>query len=136
MRRYLLDTGTAGDYIHHRGGVRARALLRKAAGDRIGICAPVLGELWAGIELSATQQRNRMRLIRALPSLRIWPFTDAAAKEYGRVFAILRRMGRPMQQVDIQIASIALTFGNCTVVTGDGDFSAILGLAVEDWSVP
>ena len=136
MRRYLLDTGNAGDYIHHRGPVRATAQAKKAAGDRIGICMPVLGELWAGIELSAAQQRNRIRLIRELPSLVIWPFTEAAAKEYGCIFAMLRRMGRPMQQVDIQIAAIALSLGNCTVVTGDSDFSAIPGLDVEDWSIP
>jgi tRNA(fMet)-specific endonuclease VapC len=41
-----------------------------------------------------------------------------------------------MQQVDIQIAAIALTLGDCTVVTGDSDFSAIPGLDVEDWSIP
>jgi predicted nucleic acid-binding protein len=71
MRRYLLDTGSASDYIHHRSAVRGRAQLQKAAGDRIGICTPVLGELWAGIELSATRQKNRTRLVRELPSLRI-----------------------------------------------------------------
>ncbi len=39
-----------------------------------------------------------------------------------------------MQQVDIQIAAIALTLGHCTVVTKDQDFQAIPGLGVEDWS--
>ena len=62
-----------------------------------------------------------------------WPFDKAAAHEFGRLFALLRRMGRPMQQVDIQIAAIALTLGNCTVVTTDTDLSAIPGLRVESW---
>ena len=39
-----------------------------------------------------------------------------------------------MQQIDIQIAAIALTLGRCTVVTKDTDFSAIPGLDVEDWT--
>ena len=43
-------------------------------------------------------------------------------------------MGRPMQQVDMQVAAIARTLGNCTVVSGDGDLSAVPGLAVEDWA--
>lgn len=42
-------------------------------------------------------------------------------------------MGRPMQQVDIQIAAIALALGNCTVVSGDSDLRAIPGLTIEDW---
>lgn len=39
-----------------------------------------------------------------------------------------------MQQVDIQIAAIARALGNCTVITSDGDFKAIPGLHVENWS--
>jgi tRNA(fMet)-specific endonuclease VapC len=39
-----------------------------------------------------------------------------------------------MQQVDIQIAAIAFTLGNCTVMSGDGDLSAVPGLTVEDWT--
>ena len=41
-----------------------------------------------------------------------------------------------MQQIDIQIAAIALALGNCTVVTADSDFAAVPGLAVEDWAAP
>jgi len=39
-----------------------------------------------------------------------------------------------MQQIDIQIGAIALTLGDCTVVTSDSDFAAVPGLAVEDWT--
>ena len=41
--------------------------------------------------------------------------------EYGRLYAALRRAGRPMQVVDMMIAAIARTLGNCTVVSADGD---------------
>ena len=40
-----------------------------------------------------------------------------------------------MQQIDIQIAAVALTLGNCMVVTKDGDFAAIPGLVLEDLSI-
>jgi len=134
MRRYLLDTGSASDFVHRRKGVDVKAQQRKALGDIIGTCIPVLGELWAGIELSATRQKNQLKLVRALSSVKIWPFDKPAAQEYGRIYAHLKRIGRPMQQIDIQIAAIALSLGNCTVVTKDSDFKAIPGLAVEDWS--
>jgi tRNA(fMet)-specific endonuclease VapC len=136
MRKCLLDTGIANDYVHRRGVVYAKAQARKAMGDRLGICTPVLGELWAGVELSATRNSNRTRLLRELPKCALWPFDKKAAQEFGRIHAELKRMGRPMQQIDIQIAAIALSMGNCTVVTKDSDFKAIPGLAVEDWSIP
>src|SRR5262249_28234608 len=102
----------------------------------VGICTPVLGELWLGIELSATQARNRARLRHMLGRWKIWPSTEAAAEEFGRIGALLRRKGRKMQQIDVQIAAIALALGNTTVVTKDSDFKAIPGLSVEDWSIP
>jgi tRNA(fMet)-specific endonuclease VapC len=97
---------------------------------------PVVGELFAGIELSASREKNLARLIRSLNALFLWPFDRAAAEEYGRLFAALRRLGRPMQQIDIQIAAIALSLGNCTVVSKDTDLAAVPGLVVENWSVP
>jgi hypothetical protein len=45
MRRYLLDTNAAGDYINRRRGIRERAIEEVTRGNRIGICTPVLGEL-------------------------------------------------------------------------------------------
>jgi predicted nucleic acid-binding protein len=53
--------------------------------------------------------------------------------EYGRIAAELKRIGRPMQQIDIQITAIAFALGNCTVVSGDSDLKAVPGLSVEDW---
>jgi tRNA(fMet)-specific endonuclease VapC len=135
MRLYSLDTGSAGDYVYRRGQVYNRARQRKALGDRVGICMPVLGELWYGVERSHDPPKHRRHLVRELTSLRIWPFDMAAAREFGRLAALLKGMGRPMQQLDIQIAAVALTLRNCTLVTKDSDFQAIPGVTVEDWSV-
>ena len=134
MRRYLLDSGIASDCLNQRLGIhlRTRAAIRN--GDHVGVCMPVVGELFSGIELSQTPGRNLIRLRRFLATTTIWPFDRHAAEEYGRIFAVLRRAGRPMQQVDMQIAAIALSLGNCTVVSKDSDFVAVPGLAVENWS--
>lgn len=134
MRRYLLDTGAAGDYFARRGKVFPRAKEEVARGNRLGICMPVLGELYFGIELSASRERNLQRLRRDLPTLTIWPFNEEAAAEFGRLAAVLRRIGRPMQQIDIQIAAVAFSLGNCIVVSGDSDLAGVPGLTVENWS--
>ena len=49
LKRYLLDTGSAADYLNRRGAVFARARQARAQGARLGLGAPVLGELWDGI---------------------------------------------------------------------------------------
>lgn len=134
MIRYLLDTGAMGDLINHRRGVDARAREARRTGARIGTCMPVVGELFFGIEASATREANLPKLIRALSRVVCWPFDWQAAEEYGRLAAELKRVGRPMQQIDIQIGAIALSLGNCTVVSGDSDLKAVPGLKVEDWA--
>ncbi len=136
MRRYLLDTGIASDYINRRLGVFERARQEIARGGRIGIALPVLAELHFGVELSASRERNRARLRSELTKLTVWPFTESAAEQYGLLAAALRRVGRPMQQVDIMIAAIARTLDDCVVVSKDKDLLAIPGLRVEDWSTP
>jgi tRNA(fMet)-specific endonuclease VapC len=132
-RRYLLDTGVAQDFQEGRGGIRARADQERHLGHRIGICVPVLGELWSGVEGSASRERNLQKLKHAVSRLFIWPYTNEAAEEYGRVFAELRRSGRVIQQIDMQIAAIARTLVNCVIVSRDTDFSGIPGIQLESW---
>lgn len=134
MRRFLLDSGIANDFINRQHGVDVRADQERHRGNRIGICTPVLGELWAGIEGSSTRDQNLKRLRRGLSRLVLWPYEQLAAEEYGRIFAALRRIGRPMQQIDIQVAAVALSLGNTTVVSSDSDLAAVPGLTVENWA--
>ncbi len=86
------------------------------------------------MELSATREHNVIQMRHALAKLRLWPFDVKAAAEYGRVFAELRRIGKTIQQIDMQIVAIARSLGNCTVVTRDNDFAAVPGLVVVNWA--
>lgn len=134
MKRFLLDTKPAQDFNNDRKGVRERADAERRSGNRIGICVPVLGELWSGVTGSTNKERSLQRLRLGLSRLIVWPYDIAAAEHFGRIFTELRRIGRPMQQVDIQIAAIAFTLGNCTVVTEDSDLAAVPGLSIESWA--
>ena len=134
MRRYLLDTNMAGDYINKRRGVDERVRVARRAGGKIGIGIPVLAELHYGVEFSATRDKNLQKLRIALSGITVWPLEEKAAAEFGRLRAELRRLGRPMQVIDIMIAAIALTLGNCTVVSADSDLRAIPKLPVENWA--
>jgi tRNA(fMet)-specific endonuclease VapC len=109
MRRLLLDTGILGDLINHRNGVHERAKAARSEGARVGTCLPVVGELFFGIAYSQSRDENRLRLIRAISGLWLRPYTRQAAEEYGGLAATLKRAGRTLQQVDIQVAAIALS---------------------------
>ena len=93
-----------------------------------------MGELIAGLQNSNDPQRHLAALWRNLDHLVLWTFDKAAAVEFGRVYAELRRSGRAMQVPDMQIAAIALSLGNGVVVSKDGDLRAVPRLTVEDWS--
>lgn len=134
MIRFILDTGPAQNFINNRNGVREQAELECRRGNRVGICMPVLGELWSGVECSQSRESNFKKLQHGVSKLINWPFDEAAAMEFGRIYAQLRQMGRPMQQIDIQIAAIAISLGNCVVVSTDSDLQAIPGLKTADWS--
>jgi tRNA(fMet)-specific endonuclease VapC len=134
VKRYLLDTGVMSDFINHRKGVDVKTREARQRGARIGTCMPVVGELFFGVEASATRDANLPKLKRALSGIICWPFDRAAAEEYGRLAAELKRLGRPMQQIDIQIAAVALSLGNCAVVSADSDLAAVPGLTVENWA--
>lgn len=133
MRRYLLDTNAAGDYLNRRYGVRERAIAEVRRGNRLGICTPVLGELWFGVENGGNRERNSQRLRIAIADWTVWSFDAAAAEEYGRLATQLKRAGQVIGQIDMQIAAVAITLGNCAVVTTDKDLLSVPGLAVESW---
>jgi tRNA(fMet)-specific endonuclease VapC len=134
MSRYLLDTNAVADCIFRRRGVPERVRAAKQEGHTIGTGIPVLAELFAGIEYSASRDANIDIVNRNVSLFRQWPLTPEAAREFGRLYAVLRKAGRTIQTVDLMIAAIAFMLGDCTVVTSDSDLSAVPGLAVENWA--
>lgn len=134
--RFLLDSGIVHDFAWRKHGVYQRARQMARDGHRLGIGTPVLGELLGGVLASASRARNLPVLERHLAHLTFWPFDAAAARQYARLWAELRAVGRSMQVPDLQIAAIALNLDDCIVVSKDGDLRAVPGLTVEDWSQP
>ena len=134
MSKCLLDSNAVADCIFQRRGVDLRAMQARRQGHVIGTALPVVAEMLGGIEFSQTRERNLLILNRKLSLFRLWPFTLEVAREYGKLFAELRRNGRPMQVIDMMIAATARTLTDCIVVTTDSDLSAVSGLKVEDWT--
>ena len=136
MRRFILDTGIAGLYLDRKRGVFERAAAEVAAGNRVGVAGPVVGDLAFRAEGSPQREENLQRLRETLDVWKVWLADLAAEFEYGRIAFELKTLGRPIGKNDITIAAIAFTLGNTTVVTMDGDLSVVPGLSVENWVEP
>jgi tRNA(fMet)-specific endonuclease VapC len=136
VRRFILDTGIAGLYLDRKRGVFERAAAEVASGNRVGIAAPILGELAFRAEGSPRREENLLRLRQAIGVWKVSLADIDAEFEYGRIAFELKTLGRPIGQNDITIAAIAFTLGNTTVVTMDTDLASVPGLSVENWAAP
>ena len=134
MSRYLLDTNAVSDYIFRRRGVYEKARQVRLTGAKLGTCSPVIAELLSGIEYSSTRDSNLVIVNRTIGTFRLWPFEMDEAKEYARLYAIMRKAGTTIGAVDLMVAATARSLGNCTVVSSDSDLKRVPGLSVENWA--
>lgn len=123
--RLVLDTSA---YSYFRIG-HHDVLDALARAERVLIPVIVLGELEAAFEWGSRARENRRALDSYLeePYVDVLPVSAAVARQYGRVFAVLRRSGTPLPVNDIWIAAATLDCGG-TLLTFDRDFTRIPGL--------
>ena len=124
MSLYLLDTNHLSAYLDRQPTIEAKVDAALRAGDRVGICLPVLCEYRAGIRLSRRFKQNLARLQAALSVLRLWPEDEGTAVEFAEIFRELRAEGRMLSQFDLLIAALARQRG-LTVLTADQDFRSV-----------
>ena len=58
---------------------------------------------------------------------------ERAALQFGRIKAELRQTGTMIQDLDIAIASVAMTLGTSVATRNARHFECITGLPIEDW---
>lgn len=126
LKRVLLDTNA---YVAFKRGEPAIVELLRLP-DEIVVSTVVLGELLAGFAAGDREAKNREELTEFLesPRVKVAVIDEGTAAGYGRLFALLRRKGRPIPVNDLWIAATALQHG-LVLVTLDRHFEAIDGLA-------
>ena len=67
--------------------------------------------------------------------LTVISFGPDEAEEFGKLRSELRKLGRPIPQIDIQIGATARA-GGFIVATADEHFRSVPGLVLEDWTKP
>jgi predicted nucleic acid-binding protein len=98
------------------------------------------GEILYGIALLADGKRRRS-LESSVHQIfveefagRILPFDSAAAREFAAIMAARRRSGRPMAQLDAQIAAIARSRGASVATRNGRDFEDCDLDVIDPWS--
>ena len=120
--------------LFKRGHTDAISQIRKAS--TILLPAVVLGELWAGFEIGSRRTTNRDELDAFLASSRVStiPIINETAERYARIYAYLRRNGRPIPTNDLWIAASAMEH-SATLLTADAHFLLIPQILVEHLAI-
>ena len=81
---------------------------------------------------SSQPAANEQKLQTMIGQFIVYPFDQTAARQFGRVVTELRRIGRPIPPIDMQIAAIALA-NDLILLTADRHFDHVAGLKHENW---
>jgi tRNA(fMet)-specific endonuclease VapC len=109
---------------------------RAAPDEELAITAVSVGELAHGAARSQRAADNLARLDVLLAALTVLSYDEWAARRFGQLKAQLEQAGESLDDLDLQIASIALEHAAVLVTHNQkhfGRLAGMAGLALEDW---
>ena len=134
----LLDTSAASAFMHRRP--HALLLLRERDPSTVYLCAPVAAEIHFGLSRLPPESRRRRLLANEYQRLRAavrWiDWSEAATRVFGHWKATLQRRGTTLEDMDLAIASIALSLPAQLATANTRHFARIDDLDIVDWSGP
>jgi tRNA(fMet)-specific endonuclease VapC len=131
VARYLLDTNTCIAVMRS----HPTAVGRMAAIPP-GECAisTITGyELYTGIEKCSQPAKERAKVDLLLRTVHQMAFESGAAKEAGRIRALLESKGQSIGPYDVLLAGQAMAEAMILVTSNTREFSRVPGLTLEDW---
>ena len=131
----LLDTNVISETLRERPDPVVSAWLDEHPDEEMWTASVVIAELLSGIELMPSGRKQRV-LREAVENMivedfrgQILTFNLPAARQYAQILAARRKIGRPIREMDAQIAAIA-NVHSATLATRDVDDFAGCNLAV------
>jgi len=117
------------------------AILRKqldlrehvSADEELGTTAISVAELMHGAQRSQHRDDNLARLEVLLSALIVLPFDEAAGRRFGILKAELEAKGEPLDNLDLQIASIAIENDMSLLTNNTSHFKRVSGLRLINW---
>jgi toxin FitB len=113
----LLDTNIVSELMRREPGAQVVAWIEERPRSGLGITAITQAEILYGIEL-LPKGRRKHALLTAVQTMfsedfrgRIYPFNSDAAYAFAKISAHRQTQGKPISQLDAQIAAIVQTVG-------------------------
>ena len=130
--KYLLDTNICIYLIKKQYPEILSKLLRVGFG-KIGISTITLAELEYGVANSNRTFEVQTALLEFILPFEILDFNYSAASFYGKIRKELKDKGRPISDMDMLIAAVAMANGLIIVTNNEKEFRRISGLKIENW---
>ena len=132
MAQYLLDSNHASPLVTLHHPLRQRIFTAHQSGHEIGLCIPVLHEVWFGISSVPRAMQNRVEWQQVRQQLIYYGLDEQDAQDAAELRLSLRRKGWQLATMDALIATVALRY-QLTLLTNDKDFQAVPQLQIENW---
>lgn len=131
MTEYILDTDTCIYWL--KGKEEIRRKVEQVGVDHLKTTMITLAELRYGAYYSQHVKENLRNIDNFLGKVEVLPLNEEAADLFGKIKTDLRRSGQMIEDFDILIASITLTYGGILVTNNVDHFKKIGGLNYESW---
>ncbi len=135
----ILDTNVVSELMRPVYASAISHSLSKYSADELHSTSITLAEILYGIELLPAGKRKSEllagaeRLFRVVLDGRILPFDESAAQDFSRVAAGRRAAGRPISELDAQIAAIASVHDATLATRNTADFEGCGIRLVNPW---
>jgi len=104
-----------------------------AADEELFITSISVAELTHGANRSLHREDNLTRLEVLFAALIVLPFDEIAGRRFGHLKAELEEKGEPLDDLDLQIASIALEHNLPLATNNTKHFKRVKDLRLENW---
>ena len=101
--------------------------------EELFITAVSVAKLTHGAQRSRNREDNLARLEVLFAALTVLSFDESAARRFGRLKAELETKGESLNDLDLQIASIALEHDLPLVTNNAAHFKRVDGLQSQNW---
>lgn len=135
----LLDTNVISEMVRKRPDPGVLNWIRAHPRSEFWTASVVIAELLSGIELMPAGRKQRA-LREAIDEMiiedfrgQILTFNLPAARQYAQILAVRQQMGRPIREIDAQIAAIARVHGATLATRNGNDFAACNLAVVNPW---
>jgi predicted nucleic acid-binding protein len=136
----LLDTNVISEIMRPRPDSRVASWIQSLPRNEFWTSSVVVAELLSGIDLMPPGRRQE-GLREAVEEMltedfhgQILSFDLAAARLYGQILSARQRMGRPINEMDAQIAATARAHGAAVATRNTKDFLACEIALIDPWS--